>query len=348
MTMTKKISVIVFVIAMVSLATFLLVYEAGSSGIPKERLVQARQSAVEYLEGRLLDGNYTMSCVSSDNQPCPVDGSGHVFSLYFLVNAFEGEVSEEASSVILNRIRKESRGGLWGYNDKVPLDADDSAFVLRTLKKLGKRWSPEPLFKFYKKTPSAFVTFESSHFQPRFVTQKSTRNNKWMHPEVNANIYQLLAGTENENVINLDMIANAQHADGYWKSYFYPSRYYNTYVSLGAVHGKNQYEEQEQKALAFLKNSQNENGSWGNGTDEFETALALNALAECDQLNEEFVRGLEHLLEVQLQNGSWKNESVVWEYQARENPDVIWKAYDKNSIAVTSLAVSAINAYLKR
>jgi len=303
------------------------------------------KKASRFLTQKIRDNAYCLFATSSDGRPCPVEQNGHVLSSFFIVDAMKDTLSEGEEKIIINRIKQEERDGLWGDGLNAPVDSDDTAFVLRMLKLLGKPISIEPLLRFYHPPSSAFKTFLVSRGRAELVFEKSQQNNFGIHPEVNANVFTLLQGTSYEKHINYNLITRSQTGEGYWHSYFYPSRYYGTYMALSVIHNKSEYKKSESCGINFILRTQNQDGSWGSPADSHETALALNALASCNRLGEAYQKGLLFLLNNQMKDGSWQTYGIIWEYVWRDDPKVVWKAHDSNRIITTSLAVKALSAF---
>src|SRR5207244_5181384 len=110
------------------------------------------------------------------------------------------------------------------------LDADDTAFALRTYRKLGIFKSQKSLLRYYrkqsfawlrgKKYPEGFVTFATPQ-TPTLSLFPDSNSNFNLHPEVNANVFNSLLDTDYESLINPDVIVVSQSSEGYWRSYFY-------------------------------------------------------------------------------------------------------------------------------
>lgn len=62
----------------------------------------------------------------------------------------------------------------------------------------------------------------------------------------------------------IDYIIYQQKHDGFWDSRWYYGNYYGTYVVLRLLESfPNEFEKEKQKSLDFIKNTQNEDGSFG-------------------------------------------------------------------------------------
>lgn len=294
-----------------------------------------------FLKNKIVKENIFLACKSTDGSFCPVDGQGFPFAVFFIGEAITSELTQIETELILSRLATEERNGLWGYSAEAPVDSDDTAFVLQTFKKLGTPKSIEKIVDFYDEKEKGFTTFKSN-VSVELVFQSSEKNNLHIHPEVNANIYNLLYDSPYVNYINYDLVINSQVPEGYWHSYFYPSNYYSTYQNLKLLSSSKEYGDIKEKAINFLLNSQNSDGSWGNPGNAYETSLALKSLAVLNISNEQFWRGIEFLLNSQNKDGSWENSIVIWSYVFQQNPLVVWQAFDSNMIISTALSISVL------
>jgi hypothetical protein len=267
-----------------------------------------------------------------------------VFAAFFIVDSVGDKLSAGEKQKLLDRMDSEDRGEVWGYMKRAPVDSDDTAFVIRTYRMLGRNVAADSLFRFYNETGGAFTTFDGRggaalHYEPSVV------NNFGIHPEVNANVFALLAGTGLSGSINENLIAQAQTSQGYWRSYFYPGKYYGTYMSLALLCATGKGTDAREKGIAFLTGSQNPDGSWGSPAGPYETSLALDALAACGIFGGPFEKGVSWLLKQQMPDGSFRDgKRVIWEYTHRESPPVIWRAFDTEGVVTTALAVKALRS----
>lgn len=302
-----------------------------------------------FLKDQLLGGNYGMSCLGSDDTVRFSHDKGHVFTSFFLAQALAGSLTEMERTILLTRILSEENDGLWGFSpphqyvgpEHAPfiVDADDSAYVHRTLRTLGINRSLDRLLSFYRPRSKGFVTF-AGHEEPILRFEPAFEHNLDMHPEVNANVMRLLLETHYEEYIRYSLVSECQASEGYWYSYFYPSRFFATYLFLDIASRRDHLEEPKARGIRFLVDSQNKDGSWGEGSDPYETALALNGLLVRGQSEACVARGTRFLLHTMREDGSWETDRRIWEYHDR-NQDV-WIARDHHRVVVTSLAVMAL------
>jgi len=297
-----------------------------------------------YLKRAVNEDRYHLACRASDGSACPVHAAGHVFAGFFIADAIGDALSSAERQKITSRMDAEERQGVWGYMPYAPVDSDDTAFVIRTYRMLGRDMPADRLLRFYDQDGKAFATFDGRG-PAALVFDPSVENNFGLHPEVNANIYNLLADSTLSEWVNDDLIARSQTPQGWWRSYFYPGPYYATYVSLILLCKTGRREDTRSKGIDFLRESRNPDGSWGRPGGVYETSLALNAMAACVVIDDAFRKGIAWLLTQQSPDGSWRDEKIVlWEYTYREDPPVLWRAYDTGGVVTTPLALKALRS----
>ncbi len=333
----------------------------------RSRTDAALERAERFLVGRLREGRYGLSCHGSDGDPRFSHEKGHVFAGFFLAEALVGRLTESDRSLLLARIRFEERQGLWGYSPPAPdvgrerepflVDADDTAFVLRTCRLLGAPRPVEPLLRFFRPTDrwwkrlasggrarGGFTTFTSPRRSVRLVTEPSVGGNLEMHPEVNANVFATLRGTELEQIIDYRPLRSAQALDGHWPAYFYPGRFWGTAMALELWSGRAADaaagREARDRAIGFLAATQAPEGSWGEPPDPYETALAARALLAAGAHLGAVAQAGRFLLDRQLSDGSWSSERVIWRFH--ETDDDVWSARDSHRVLTTALCFDAL------
>ncbi|HET9393877.1 MAG TPA: hypothetical protein VFO29_10220 [Candidatus Rubrimentiphilum sp.] len=301
-----------------------------------------------FLRKRLRSGVYGLSVVGRDTARAS-DNSGHIFAAAFIAEAMTGLLDEIDRSLILVRILSEENEGLWGYSPPerchreqslmLHVDSDDSAYALRTLQRLGINRPPTRLLSFYRKPERMFVTFDSPA-PPSLTTDVSVAHNLLAHPEVNANIFLALQGTHLEEFVNYDVLLQSQHENGFWPSYFYPSPLFGTQLALDVFHAKAEFAGPVARALSFIVQTQNADGSWGTQSDPYEAALAVAALAGRPEHKTAMDAGVDYLLSSMAPDGSWASQACVWEFQAGEGD--VWRAFDVHRVYVTARCLTAL------
>ena len=311
------------------------------------RLRQTIEIATGFLHRQLSGGSYGMSCLGSDGTPRFSHEKGHIFTGFFVAAALDGFLTEVERTVLLSRILSEENKGLWGYSPPAPyvspehevfvVDADDSAYVFRTLRALGVGRSPEALARFHR--GNLFATFAARE-QIAMVTEPSVENNLMAHPEVNANVFTALRGTPLEGLINTAVVRETQAGDGHWPSYFYPSPFFATYLFLDFIQDQDGLKDVERRGTRFILDRQESNGSWGSPPDAYETALAANALARCGETGEPLRKATTYLADTMAADGSWQTSECIWRFHATDAD--VWEARDSHRILTSALCTLAL------
>lgn len=313
-----------------------------------------------FLKQQLRAGRCSLSCHGSDGTPRFSHSKGHLFAGFFLAQALDSDLDEAERTLLLVRLLSEEVEGRWGYSsrgyapgpDDSPyfVDADDTAFALRTFRQLGLYRSPKSLLHFLRcrwrwtglgpRRESGFVTFATSK-RPALACETDHAANFDMHPEVNANVFHALLDTNEQQYISAELITRSQPPDGFWHSFFYPSKFYGTYDFMALIKRLDGFEAQAEKCLRFLTETQNADGSWGDIGNPYETALAVRAFASHTPGGDEVSRGLDFLLAAQNDDGSWHSDNVIWEF--RSDATDIWRSQDVHHVITTSLCVAALS-----
>lgn len=338
-----------YVIAAVSL---LVCHTPLSANDFQTRLKKAAALAAVFLKKKVLDNDYYFSCTASDSSTCPVHKVGHILNVFFISDAIGDDLSAEERYNFVSRIDAEDRGDVWGYSTKAPIDSDDTAFALRARRQLGMSSGIQGLLKFYIKDSNRFLTFnwlEESNRNAKLVFMPNARNNLQVHPEVAANIYNLFVEMGKLEMINSNIIKKSQAPEGYWRSFFYPGKYYSSYMYMNLLEKLDGFQSMKDKTIAYIQSRQNGNGSWREFNDKiYPTTLALNILACRGCFDSRFKAGIEFLLERQLNDGSWETKHPIWKYHYMDSPKVVWTAYDINRVMATALALRALKRYFDK
>jgi hypothetical protein len=306
-------------------------------------VASAADRAAEFLSASITSGRYTLVAYSSDGSPCPVHDRGRIFPGFWVASALEGRMQRSEIQVMRRRIHDEDRGGLWGDCTKAPVDADDTAFALRTLSLFGDTPDESGLLRFYKRESRFFPTFYSS--RPIALAFERTLDGNFMaHPEVAANIFHVLWSRNRRAYINYDLIADSQSQDGDWRSYFYPSRYYATFVFCHLLQRMNRMKDERLRAIDFIRGSRRADGMWGSPANACDTALALNTLQLDEWAEGDLARSVDALLESQLCDGSWSVPQAIWLYPATAG--VEWAAYDFHRVIGTAVCLMCLRKLL--
>jgi hypothetical protein len=311
-----------------------------------------------YLRELLRAGRYSLDCHGPDGSERFSNNKGHLFVAYFLADALAGTLDEIDRTILLTRILSEERAGHWGFSPgdlsfspeqaSFLVDADDTAYVFRTLRGLGAYRLPDSLINYWTDPPGGFFTFLAKGNlinQPRVATEPSFENNLAIHPEVTLNVFTMLRGTNHEKYIHWPIIESFQHVEGWWHSFFYPGVYFGTVLAVEFLRAEPFYRPHLLKTKEYLLGMQNPDGSWGDdGEREYSTALALRALATLDLQSDAVKRGASFLLGRQSSIGGWSSSAVVWKFVGASQEE--WLARDKHGPLVTALCVTALKRCL--
>ncbi len=320
---------------------------AGRAGTGSAEISAAVAGGTLYLRSMVAGDDYGLACRASDGSACPVDGTGHVFAAFFITESIGDGLSPGERKKLLARLGSEDRGGVWGYTPYAPVDSDDTAFVMRTYRLLGKNEAVGDLSSFYNKAGRAFATFHGNE-APALTYEPSEAGNFGFHPEVNANIFAALADTDLAGLIDENVVLRSQGPDGSFRTYFYPGNYYGAYMALDFLCKTGKGTDARRKGIAFLTGRQNRDGSWGTPGGAYKTSLALNTLAACGIFDSHFSKGVSWLLKEQKADGSFREEkTVIWEYAYQDSPPVVWRAFDASGVVATALAVKALRSAQK-
>lgn len=312
------------------------------------------EKSQRFLKEQLLAGHYAMSCRGSDETIRFSDQKGHVFVAYFLVGALQGNLSEIERTILLVRILSEENDGVWGFSPPhqyvgpehrhFVVDADDTAYVLQTLRMLGISRRLDPILRFHRPGPNGFVTFSAKE-ECRLALEPCFDNNLEMHPEVIGNVYRLILDCNMDEYIDEEWIERCQAADGHWHSYFYPSHYFSTSIFLEVLQRRPHLVGAVKRGLDFVKASQNSDGSWGSPGNPFETGLALVSLLAHGAAGMSLSPAVKYLQETWQPDGSWRSSEVIWRYHDREED--VWEARDAHGVLTTALVVSVFKRLFK-
>lgn len=302
-----------------------------------------------YLTEKISTNKYSLSCKSNNPKiPCPVDSMGKIISAFYITDMFsvDNSINDGIRKKIIAMLNKEQKGLLWGYSANSPVDLDDTILAIQTLRLLGISHNAHAVAAFYQQDQNAFSTFVNSASSFPAI-KPSIKNNFGIHPEVNAGIYYLFFMLDWNDKINEDLLMRFQTKQGYWPGYFYNGKFYSTYLHLKLLCITHPQSKQTQLGLRFIRSSQNLNGSWGNPSNAYDTALALNTLLDCGQ-SEGVKKGIKYLLSQQNNQGDWSTDHAIWSYLYSETPSTIWFAYDNNHVLTTALSLNALKKYHKK
>jgi squalene cyclase len=209
--------------------------------------------------------------------------------------------------------------GGWGYNDRVPTDADSTAWVLIFLTRMGShesscRRAAACLRTHQRAQNGGIATYAIPGPIRRFIGI-----GRWMpfwgwcrpHTEVTAAAGYALAGFEPERrVLSIEsaqrFVCAQQNAAGCWSSYWWTSAHYTTAqaVEFAAIcHRRDVIA----RAAEWALRTQGDDGGWaaGGNCSAFATAMALSILVNAGTAGPPIERAVKCLIALQLAEGRW-------------------------------------------
>jgi hypothetical protein len=257
-----------------------------------------------------------------------------------------GGVPEPVKVRLRTILSNAQKGSSYGYDVKAPVDADDTAFALRTRLLLGDTVTPEEVvaalepfrcgdswFTFPAKIPEGITP-------PFYSVYQGAVSVVGPHPEVHLNIlalYQELYGTAVSRILPLPL------QQGVPVSYFYPSSFYGAWLYNMLCR---QMELEDTTLKSAVLRMRKQDGSWPgceNGFSEVqETAIAMLTLYSFASYSESDDAVLKYIIKQQQADGSFPG-GTLWKYQfPTESDSACWSAVDSNSIVSTGCVVLAL------
>lgn len=300
---------------------------------------------------------YLISCVENNlfyDQwfgtvvPPPVEKSASPMLCFFTALALQknGEIPDSVKKHLHAVLDNAKKGASYGYDEKAPIDADDTAFALRTLIITGEAVSPEMITEALKpfKCADSWFTFPISvkncvktpPFHNSYTGPVSVGG---PHPEVHLNILSLF---QDAGII-VSRIPAVALKNGLPVSYFYPSSYYGAWLfSAICRRMKLQYHSIENAAVRCRLSD----GSWSGVENGFsavqESALAMLTLDNYAHKEQDVWLRYEYLLAQQQKNGSFPG-GTLWKHRLPvEKGEASWCSADVMSIVSTGSAVLAL------
>lgn len=298
-----------------------------------------------YLCDALASARCHDACHANVGDP-PSSHSFSVFLAFFVARALvaSGGIDAAARAVLLSHLQNARKGDSYSYDSLAPIDADDTAFALRTHRLLGNAPSSDEVM-------SAFAPFESQFSWQTFCGPTPPQG-MWttnyindlsvfgFHPEVHLNVSLLLQETGH----SLRPCLPVPVRNGLPANYHYPSHNYTAWLICELQRAQGQASADLESALLVR---QLPDGRWPAVSDGFtaaqETALALLSLSDAAYAGNAGRSGVAFLLAQQRADGSWPG-GTLWTFRVPgTDGSVIWKAVDAMSIVATSLGVMALS-----
>lgn len=300
---------------------------------------------------------YLISCVENDTfydkwfgtvVPPPVERSSSPMLCFFTALALResGGIPATVKEKIRSTLLAAKKGDSYGYDVMAPIDADDTAFALRTLIVIGETVTPEMVTAALEpfRCGDSWFTFpvsgiDSVETPPFHSYYSGPASVNGPHPEVHLNIAALFLDAG----MHVGHIPPIPLKNGLPISYFYNSSIYGAWL-YSTVCRSMQLQYQTMKSA--LLRCRNEDGGWpgissGFSTEQ-ETALALLTLTNYGMLEKTMNGTIDFLLARRKGDGTFSG-GVVWQYYLPENrKNSFWYAKDDMSIVATSLTVLSL------
>jgi hypothetical protein len=294
---------------------------------------------------------YLISCIESHtffdqwhgtSVPPPVERSASPMLAFFTTAALRksGGVPDAIKSELLGMLSLAKKGNSYGYDDKAPMDADDTAFALRTLIALGEKVTPDMVKSALEpfRCNGSWFTFPvktiSGVTPPFHCNYQGPESTAGPHPEVHLNI---LALYQEAGQAPVSRVPALPQKNGLPVCYFYDSAFYGAWLfSLLCKEMELEYLPLKSAVLQLRNN----NGGWSGRENGFsavqETALALLTLDTFSTPDASKSAAIAFILGQQQNNGSFPG-GTLWNYR-----EAGWYARDVQSIVSTSCAVCAL------
>jgi squalene cyclase len=216
-------------------------------------------------------------------------------------------------------VASQNADGGWGYNDRVPTDADSTAWVVIFLTRMGShetscRRAAACLLTHQRARNGGVATYATPGPIRRFMGI-----GRWMpfwgwcrpHSEVTAAAGSALAGFEPGRwVLSIEsalrFVCAQQNAAGSWSSYWWTSAHFTTAqaVEFATIcHRRDVIT----RAAEWALRTQGDDGGWAAGGDcsAFATAMALSILVSAGAAGPLIERAVKRLIALQLADGGW-------------------------------------------
>ena len=248
--------------------------------------------------------------------------TGFIATALHLAGA-EASVLERAADTL---VAGQHVDGGWGYNEKVPSDADSTACVLLFLALTGHRGSP------CRRAASCLLTHQRSEnggiatYREPGPIRRFMGVGRWMrfegwcspHTEVTATAGRALAAlapTEWSAAVDAAWryARSRQRADGSWSSYWWTSPHYATLQAVELALSLGDHDPVG-RAAEWTIRSQADDGGWsapGAPTSAFATALSLSVLLHAEASRRSVEPAIDRLAALQDDDGGWPSHPIM-------------------------------------
>jgi squalene cyclase len=238
-----------------------------------------------------------------------------------------GDRASRMASAAWSRLRSRRRWAAgWGYNARVPVDADSTVWALRLAESVGAAGSRRAqrayrLLARHARPNGGLATYADDGPIRHFTRIKPAISFEgWCcaHPSVTAAAALLPAFSGQSRA--LDFLRKTQSPDGSWHSYWWCDREYTSALAAEALHKWGQHGDAAcvHRASEWAQGRIASNGAVCTdlfpGGSPFATALALRILALADLSNtgqEKAACAIGWLLQQQQWDGSWRPTAAL-------------------------------------
>lgn len=309
----------------------------------------------DYLQKAIANDNTNDKWYGIDTKP-PYHSTTNVMTAYFLARALHatGSLSESNSIFIKEILRRAKQSGAYGYAPGIPVDADVTAFALRTLILLNQKITLEQMveslapFEYYQHSSGNFPAWTTFENTPNYSLQWTTLHTGdqsviGLHPEVYLNVLNLFKGQP--EAIDNNLLDNLLDNNQLNSSYHYPSKIYSLWQASDLFRDTRR-EQQIDKEILQKKLS---NGIWSDIDDGWsahqETSLAVLSLSQHAIKSSSLQAAIQYIVDNQLPDGSWAGSRLWNYYPFQKNGSGLWYAVDQSNCVATSIALLTLTRY---
>lgn len=309
----------------------------------------------DYLQKAIANDNTNDKWYGVDTKP-PYHSTTNVMTAYFLARALyaTGSFSELNSIFIKEILRKAKQSGAYGYASGIPVDADVTAFALRTLILLNQKITLEQLvvslapFEYYQHSNSNFPAWTTFENTPNYSLQWTTVHTGdqsviGLHPEVYLNVLNLFK--DQPEAINNQLLDDMFESSQLNSSYHYPSKIYSLWQASDLFRGTQREQQIDREILQTRLSNKIWRGIDDGWSAHQETSLAILSLSQHTIKRSSLQAAIQYIVDNQLPDGSWEGSRLWNYYPLKKNGGGLWYAVDQSNCVATSIALLALTRY---
>ncbi|MFJ9080697.1 prenyltransferase/squalene oxidase repeat-containing protein [Streptomyces sp. NPDC102278] len=241
----------------------------------------------------------------------------------------EVQAAELLAGQAARRLVARQRGnGGWGYNRRVPTDADSTAWALVALSSAAP-WRPSAVVRGtqfltqHQDVGGGIRTYDRGDSIHRFIEAPPGAVPGWTQPHICVTAAGLLALASHRHP-DQEALARAasyvrdmRNDDGCWSGYWWPGIAYPTAMALRALVAARAAPPALLRSVRdALRDRADRSRAWANdpgiGPSAFATALATRSLMLCGNREDDVVHdAIRYLLDTQLPDGAWRSEPIL-------------------------------------